>query len=403
MIEGSPDIAASWWLRLKHAGAAAALLLGACSVGESEAYPLPENSPICSPALADQPQSAAEEAARRCIDVMQSGRLALVTFDMPQESAQTIADDASQIMQEATEGRIQMDVEALPASPQAQEVVEDINGEAGCVDSGGWTSVIADEVMQLGDYDQVISMSNLPACDESIDGIATLGGRYGEVFMPGEMSVQRAVAVFLHEWGHLYGFLHEGTAQQQLGGYVGADINPREVFDLAAHLANARYVEYSPLELMGSGGTTPVISDVNLARLRWTEEVLTGETVVYEMGAEPVTLTVDDVRNRGFARLDLDEPATATYEREGEPYQVTFDNLIVTPTALLFAYPEDGIIGGKLILENSQGHGTVTIGNFDDSYESEAAWPIKLDDSTNLVINIEDGDMTLQVAPSTES
>ena len=384
-------------VRLAHAGAVAAVLLtSACFSSGSEApqpggeqpaietfapqpelamvpevVELPEWWPACYPSAAPQRNVL---AAERCLQAMsEEGSAALVSFGIEPGRAEVIAEQAEELLEDATGGLVKTDIEVVLPTDEAQEAFEAATAE-GCVDTGfreklspseraaRWPSILAQTHMpELKAFDFVWAMSPLPSCEENVGGIGEMNGRFAEILAPPQKTDERVVRTIVHEGWHNMGLGHYmGIVMIPIGeaayiglGYKFANADSGQKIDLAEILDSGNIIFSSDFNRYYMGGGDE-LHPVHRDYLAWPKEALYEGWVPLSktVGVEGVMFDSLDVYVKRFASIPMLEPMTIHTKPDpgtGKVKTFTFNSIALVPKVIPVR-PEFGVTGADLYL-----------------------------------------------------
>lgn len=361
--------------------AGATLAMVACSVYPGAAQPATSaEAGKRGPCVPSPPEDAAR-AAERCRIALEGGRVALVTYGVPQDSAAAVGKRIEAMVPRATGDIAHMLVSVVPFTPAATAALREATGERDCIDIADPTKYVAaaaDKKMPLQDSHFVVGLSNEKSCTPGVGGVAnTTGGRLADVLMgegvdpSSEDFVNKAAAIAVHELLHLLGLGHSGRVlydKTNLNGDMSQRIG--RLFDLLAYLRDYTYQEYgggASDVMSNTGGGRYIFPNILHIELLRQPAITLGadESRAQPLGTEWRSYDVDDLVTGTFATIKLATPVSLVDQSVVEATKGhvagahTFDTLALVPAGNEL---ENGVTGLELVLYDSLGHNTASLG-----------------------------------------
>lgn len=402
--------------------------------GHEESTPLtaaPSSSPPTAPAAplrTCRPFSDLEatprqkrEAAAGCIDRMENGRAAFITFGPSTKRIEQIAAGLEEHISAVSMNAINLSVDVVSASKETIAAVQK-TAKGKCVDtnnSGNLTSVAADNAMpELKKYDFIISATPIPDCNGSF-GVAVKGGRHADIFInsidkafandnhPPEKADTVNIVVATHETGHLNMLGHAGEIVALQKNGIQADLITSapagKTFDLKRYLQNTRLYAYTSSPDDQRGESDPMGNDnrtagqacniVHLDSLTAPRETLYGDAASpsEHVGAQWVTFTAQEAAARQFGRVTLENPIKM--KAVDINAEITYNGIAVVPHVDTLG--DSRLFGVELYLTNADNDTAAlgTLGLLDGA--SNKTWTIK-SGSQNIQIQLDSGQLKVR-------
>jgi len=354
---------------------------------------------------------------------MKRGRLALVFYGMPEADAKAVAAGIDDVLTRASGSLVDLDVTAVPASPEAQEAFKVIaeatgrtkdNKDGACVDDENadtYLSRTADGIMeQLKDYDFVVGLLPVEFCVSLIGGSADpqrkgrhadlsyAGAQFWASLREGGTAADAAAEVIkrlsgdgAHEVGHLLRLAHAGflEARNANGGYTSLETEAKNGnLDLVSYLKRCSYNSYGAGtygDLMGNGTYKTVIvpNPIEQEVLRWPNIMIEGQTASFatSLGAEWSSISAGDAHTGKFMMTHLDRPVYfrgGDFVSNSEGAGARFDSLAVV------ARTNGAVVSGvELILFDTDTNMTTSFGYLGKSAGgTEKSWMLNYNSQT---------------------
>lgn len=248
-IEQQPDISARYWL----AAAQVAALLTSPDMKPTEVPQPSWKGIVCSETRLDGSQKPG------CFGTYHESTFALVNLsNLPRDAVSELAEQTEKGLEALTNHIVDATVVVIEAPG---EVTQELFDSRPCINTKDPQQLAAtfafNRMPELERYDHILGITEISSCDPSADGVATVGGRMGDV-----LDVSRLYRLYgtdylniiaTHEGGHQLGLHHDSvlvnpkTTVSEMAAVSGN-------FDLERFLSGSIYYEYnmSPANVMGN-------------------------------------------------------------------------------------------------------------------------------------------------------
>ena len=337
----------------------------------------------------------AEGAALACERERKNARVALIAYDLNEQTTQTIARLTQETIQDATDG---IDSPTIVPFMATQEMTDEYRDRLSqydgqpCVDTtdvDNYASVIADKHMDIDDFSQVLAVVPDGICEsKTVKGRALTSGsfRYTDVYQTGRFSDMAAIQISAqnaaHELGHLrQRFDHANGLQppRYLDEVISAEALRNEglaVVDLREWLSSGKYIEYNDSRsIMGikttynDGGDGLHLDGMRYKDMSWTKRILEGaEDTEKIIDNDIVVLDDQSAEAYQYASYTLGQPLVFEYvDYDGKPatsptYDKIYferwvsDNSINTQYIYTYLWSSDSNASLKLGIVNMYGY-----------------------------------------------
>lgn len=307
----------------------------------------PDKDSVCNSENEHLSHDQAEGAALACERERKRARVALVAFDLNEQTAQTLARLTEETIQDATDGIDSPTIVPFTATGEMINEYRDRlsqNDGQPCVDTtdvDNYAAVIADKHMDIDDFSQVLAVVPDGICEsKTVMGQALMSGsfRYTDVYKTDHTSdataIQLSAQNAAHELGHLRQRFHHANGLQSpryLEEVISSEVLKSEgvaIIDLNDWLSRSRYIEYNDSRsIMGlktiynDGGDGLHLDGMRYQDMSWTKRVLEGaDDTEKSINNDVVILNDRSAEAYEYTSYTLSQPVAFQYEDfDGKP------------------------------------------------------------------------------------